>query len=231
MPMQDNLIESLFENKKCNAPKLRLFGFSCKGGKYEYRTEILSGQFKLFIGIAKNGEISTEILEKSVNEKYTLHLLPQAKGAFVIKVRNEYKRILSEIAEKCFEKNIFKSACTQRVIEYIRKKYGDEPQYLWERFPTNAIFRRTDNQKWYAALLLIPKSKLNFASDDKVEIIDLRMSAELSPPIIDGEKYFGGYHMNKKHWFTMCLDGSVPIREIYRRIDASYAIASGKKLA
>ncbi len=33
-----------------------------------------------------------------------------------------------------------------------------------------------------------------------------------------------GYHMNKKHWNTVRLDGSVPIPEIERMIDRSYGL-------
>ncbi|HMB91985.1 MAG TPA: MmcQ/YjbR family DNA-binding protein, partial [Rhodothermales bacterium] len=33
-----------------------------------------------------------------------------------------------------------------------------------------------------------------------------------------------GYHMNKKHWNTVTLDGSVPGDEIRTMIDASYAL-------
>lgn len=33
-----------------------------------------------------------------------------------------------------------------------------------------------------------------------------------------------GYHMNKRHWNTVVLDGSVPVGEIERMIDHSYAL-------
>ncbi|MEM7216977.1 MAG: MmcQ/YjbR family DNA-binding protein [Pseudomonadota bacterium] len=33
-----------------------------------------------------------------------------------------------------------------------------------------------------------------------------------------------GYHMNKTHWNTVILDGSLPWGEIERMIDASYAL-------
>lgn len=33
-----------------------------------------------------------------------------------------------------------------------------------------------------------------------------------------------GYHMNKKHWNTVLLDGSVPNYEIERMIDRSYGL-------
>jgi len=33
-----------------------------------------------------------------------------------------------------------------------------------------------------------------------------------------------GYHMNKQHWNTVLLDGSVPVNEIKRLIENSYAL-------
>ena len=37
------------------------------------------------------------------------------------------------------------------------------------------------------------------------------------------ESVLPGYHMNKTHWNTVLLDGSIPIGEIERMIDHSYA--------
>ena len=36
-----------------------------------------------------------------------------------------------------------------------------------------------------------------------------------------------GYHMNKKHWNTVMLDGSVPDKEILSWIDHSYDLIKG----
>lgn len=38
-----------------------------------------------------------------------------------------------------------------------------------------------------------------------------------------------GYHMNKKHWNTVLVDGSVPGKKIKDWIDHSYDLVSGKK--
>ncbi|WP_143872582.1 MmcQ/YjbR family DNA-binding protein [Catenovulum sediminis] len=37
-----------------------------------------------------------------------------------------------------------------------------------------------------------------------------------------------GYHMNKKHWNTIILDGSIPEGEITRMIDHSYQLVVSK---
>lgn len=38
-----------------------------------------------------------------------------------------------------------------------------------------------------------------------------------------------GYHMNKKHWNTVYIDGSVPDKEVFSWIDHSYDLVSNKK--
>jgi len=38
-----------------------------------------------------------------------------------------------------------------------------------------------------------------------------------------------GYHMNKKHWNTIIVDGILSIRQLHEYIDHSYALVLGKK--
>ena len=38
-----------------------------------------------------------------------------------------------------------------------------------------------------------------------------------------------GYHMNKKHWNTIYIDGSVPDKEVFSWIDHSYELVVNKK--
>ena len=35
-----------------------------------------------------------------------------------------------------------------------------------------------------------------------------------------------GYHMNKKHWNTVTLDGTIPSREVFEMIDHSYDLVA-----
>ena len=37
-----------------------------------------------------------------------------------------------------------------------------------------------------------------------------------------------GYHMNKKHWNTITVDGSIPTKEILAMIDHSYELVAPK---
>ena len=220
---------SVFDHKSPNFDKLVNFGFTVNGKVYSYVTKIMSEQFEMRVDISlPNGEVKTLVTDLSTGEPYILHLVADACGAFVGAVREEYERVLEDIADKCYEKDVFKSDYAHKVIEYIRNKYGDELEYLWENFPTNAIWRRKDNDKWYGILIVLSKRKLGLDSDEKLDIIDLRIDSNILPTLIDGKKYFSAYHMNKKSWVTICLDGSLPIDEIYDWIDKSYLLAKKK---
>ncbi len=48
---------------------------------------------------------------------------------------------------------------------------------------------------------------------DPVRALELRERYESVQP---------GYHMNKKHWNTVTLDGTIPIKEVFAMIDHSY---------
>jgi predicted DNA-binding protein (MmcQ/YjbR family) len=38
-----------------------------------------------------------------------------------------------------------------------------------------------------------------------------------------------GYHMNKKHWNTVIVDGSIPTKQLLSFVDHSYKLVRGKK--
>lgn len=47
------------------------------------------------------------------------------------------------------------------------RKYKDEPEYLWDKTPNNAVFREKSTEKWYAALLEVEKSKIGINEEGK----------------------------------------------------------------
>ncbi len=74
----------------------------------------------------------------------------------------------------------------------MRDTYGDVLEFLWQRSPDNAIFRRKDNRKWYAAILTVSKAKLGFDNSTPVEIIDLRILPDDMEGLLDGINYLPG---------------------------------------
>ncbi len=109
-----------------------------------------------------------------------------------------------------------------KVLKYVKSRYGTEPEFLWARFPDNAILRHRGNQKWYAALLIVSKRKLGIGGNEPVDILDVKCDPVLIDQLVDRKRIFPGYHMNKAHWITVLLDGSVADKDIYALVDQSY---------
>lgn len=218
------MFDDLFARKTFNIEKALLFGFEKCESNYVYVTDILDGAFRLQIFISFDGDVSTRLIEKVTDEEYVLYKT-NAVGSFVGEVRTAIENVLIQVANSCYDIEIFKSPQSKELISYVRDKYGDELEYLWDKFPDNAIWRRKDNQKWYGAILTVKASKLGFTNDTPIEILDLRIKAEEIESTVDNKRFFAGYHMNKKHWYTILLDSSVTTEEICKRLDKSYLLA------
>ncbi|WP_454942767.1 MmcQ/YjbR family DNA-binding protein [Fusobacterium hwasookii] len=218
-------ITNFIKDKKIDLKKLEKFGFKLINKSYYYYTSLLKNQFKMSVKINLDNSIFTEIIDVETNEPYVLHLLEIKRSGYSEKVYKAYSEVLEKIKKECFEDEIFKANYTKEIVDYIKNKYGDELEFLWEKSPKNAVVRRKSSNKWYAVILTISKRKLNLNSDEIIEVINLHNSSEEIEKLIDNKRYFPAYHMNKKYWCTICLDGTVELKEIYELIDISYELA------
>ena len=218
-------VENFIKDKKIDLKRLKKFGFKLKDNSYYYDVFLLNNQFKMSVKINLDNSIFTEIIDTETNEPYVLHLLEMKRNGYGEKVYMAYSEILERIKKECFDDERFKANYTKEIIEYLKNKYGDELEFLWEKSPKNAVIRRKNSNKWYAVILTLSKRKINLDSDEKIEIINLHNSPKEIEKLIDNKKYFPAYHMNKKHWCTICLDGTVELEEIYKLIDISYELA------
>ena len=217
-----------FKYKSPNKTKLSAYGFTENGADMVCSRQIAEGKMRLEVTVSPNGDVKTRVTDVLSDEEYILHLVKSASGSFIGLVREEYESVLRDISKKCFDEEIFKAEQTKRVIGYFENKYGDKLEHLWADAPDNAIVRRKDNQKWYAAILTVPRKKLGQTSEEPVEIIDLHARTEDIEALVDYKKYFPGFHMNKKHWITVCLDDTVGDDELFQKINESYALGETK---
>ncbi len=123
----------------------------------------------------------------------------------------------------------FKSGQARRLVEYVHKKYGRDIEHLWARMPDDGVWRRADNEKWFGGIFHVSLNKVEpGAGNHVVEILDIRCAPEMLGFIVDKKTVFPGWHMNKRHWITIVLDGRMDLRNVCRLLDASYGIAGGK---
>ena len=104
-------------------------------------------------------------------------------------------------------------------IEQIRnhciKKKG-----VTEEFPfgeDTLVFKVMGKMFLLASLDSIPL-QINLKCDPE-KVIELREEFEAVQP---------GYHMNKKHWNTVIIDGSIPMKKIFEWIDDSYNLVAAR---
>lgn len=214
-----------FKRKKWNKSKLLAYGFEEDSDMYRYSTTISNESFILHVMIDVSGSVHTEVIEKDTGEAYILYKIENATGGFVGAVKRDCEKVLIDISEKCYDPDVFQSKQTKELIEYVRARYRDELEFLWAKSPDNAVWRRKDSQKWYGLILTISKKKLGLPTNEIVEIIDLRSHPKRIEAIVDHERYFPGWHMNKKNWYTIILDHSVATEDICKKIDESYHLA------
>ena len=219
------MFSEIFKYKSVNFDKLKEFGFEERAKVFVFVKDILNGDFSLEICVDGTGNVTSQVFDKGSGEEYGLYLLPEAEGKFVGQVREEVRCALQEICDKCFENDVFKSRQAKTILNFVDKNYGDKLEFLWEKFPDVAILRRKDNKKWYAVLFVLSKSKLKANSDEIVDIIDLRIKPEELPRLVNDKNIFEGYHMNKKHWISLCLDGSIQTKKILNFVENSYKLA------
>ena len=218
------MFEDIFHRRKLNINNLLNYGFELQCDHWVYNTSIMNDTFSLHISVMTNGNIDTVSNEKDTDEPYVLSK-NNSSGTFVGEVRSAIETVLMDIDDRWYDFAIFKTEQAVQIIDYVRDTYGDELEYLWQKFPDNAVWRRKDNQKWYGAILTVSGLKLGLPTNEFLEIIDLRLQKELMEKTIDNIRYFPGWHMNKNNWYTIILDGRVPTEEICARIDESYRLA------
>jgi len=107
----------------------------------------------------------------------------------------------------------------QKASTYLKAKPKTKEDYPFG--PEVAVYKVKG--KMFATLALGKMGKgdqwwMNLKCDPD-EAVMLR---DIFPSVIPG------YHMNKLHWNTIILDGSIPKGEIERMIDNSYMLVVGK---
>lgn len=84
------------------------------------------------------------------------------------------------------------------------------------------------SEKYFVVLMKIEWKKLNISNKGNVEIINIKVPPEEVKKLIEREDIYPAYHMNKKHWVSVCLNRTVLDSEVFNLIVKSYE-CSGKR--
>jgi predicted DNA-binding protein (MmcQ/YjbR family) len=117
----------------------------------------------------------------------------------------------------------------QWVIDYIKSEYNVESDTPFADSPETIVFRNKKNKKWFGIIIgNLPKDRLGLDSSDRADIINLKCDPLFSFNVVNNEGVFKAYHMNKEHWVSVLLDGSVSEEEIAFLINMSYTLVDKK---
>ena len=116
----------------------------------------------------------------------------------------------------------------QAVTDYIKNEFGVTGEQLWPEYPRDIVFRNRRNEKWFAIMMEVDKSKLHLPGEGKTDVINLKCDPLLIGSLLQSNGYLPAYHMNKTYWITVLLDGSAPAGEIKDLIHLSYEIIDKK---
>ena len=113
--------------------------------------------------------------------------------------------------------------------EYIADVYGSSAEFPWASEPSFAVYRHKSNQKWFAVIMDIPCFKLGLENETVVNVVNLKCDPLLIGSLIKEDGILPAYHMNKNHWITALLDGSVEEEKLKLLLDISFELTDKKK--
>ena len=93
----------------------------------------------------------------------------------------------------------------QEFLEYCLGAYGTAPDYPFDGDFETAVLRHSDNRKWYALVMEIPRSKLGQDSGEVIGVVNLKLPIEMFGSFGESDGVYPAYHMNKLHWISVLL--------------------------
>lgn len=215
--------DEIFKRYSPDFKTLDKYGFKENKDDFSFEKLFKNGEFIAKIVITKSGKIRGNVYETESNEEFLPLRVENQQGAFVGEVREEYKKILIDIRNKCFSQNYFISKQANRITNAIITEYGDKPDFMWEQYRGYGVFKNADNDKWYGLIMNIDYSKLGDDNNTPVEIIDLKLDKEKIQMLLKEKGFYPAWHMNKKSWITITLDDTLSDEMILNLVRESHS--------
>ena len=93
----------------------------------------------------------------------------------------------------------------QKFLEYCLDTYGTSPDYPFDEDFETAVLRHADTRKWYAIVMRVSRRKFGFDSDEIIDVVNLKLPAEMFGSFGASDGVYPAYHMNKLHWISVLL--------------------------
>ena len=122
---------------------------------------------------------------------------------------------------------ISKFADRKNILRFAAEHYGTVPEHPWAKSPESAVLR-CGNGKWYGLVMPVRREKLGLPAEGISDVLNVKCDPLMLGSVLMQKGFFPAYHMNKAHWISVLLDGTVPLDRVTAVLQASYAMTSGK---
>ena len=116
----------------------------------------------------------------------------------------------------------------QSFFEYCLSVHGTQPDYPFDEDFETAVFRHSDNRKWFALSMQVSRRKLGLDSDETVDVVNLKLPTEMFGSFGAADGVYPAYHMNKLHWVSVILPDA-PEDVVHFLLNASFETTKTKK--
>lgn len=113
-------------------------------------------------------------------------------------------------------------------MDYCHDTYGTIPDYPFDEDFETAVLRHTNNRKWYAIIMRVPRRKFKMESDEVIDVVNLKLPIEMFGSFGASQGVYPAYHMNKLHWISVLLSDA-PEETVQFLTEVSYEATRAKK--
>lgn len=224
--------QEIFQRYQPDFKRLIAAGFQQHGDHYELQQKFFDQQFLAQITVNQSGQVAGDVLDTSTNKSY-LPLRAAHLGAFASEVKNQYVQLLKGIAQKSFISEPFASQQANRISQRINELYGDEPEFIFVRFPHTALFREQEFNKWYAVLADLKRDQLvnndPHAEGDPIGALTIRVTPPQRKKMLKLTGVYPAYGTIKQNWLSIALDDTFDDSTIIKWVQNSYRLLTKPK--
>ncbi len=117
----------------------------------------------------------------------------------------------------------------EAVLTYALSLPGAVADNPFEDDLETTVLRHGIEGKWFGILMYVQKRRVGIDEDGFIDVLNLKIDPEESYAV---RELFDGiipaYHMNKRHWISVLLNGSVPMEMQEILIGKSYDLTKKK---
>lgn len=194
--------KEMLSGKTLSREKLLAYGFHERKGRLWLERGLSHGFTAVFCA-------DTDVLQAEIRDEEKLPYL-------LAEVREQTGRHAEQIISACVLQDN-----REKLLAYAHARYGTSAEYLWEKHPSYGVLRNAKG-KWYAMFMRIPKRRLLIDEEGECEVVNLKAAAQ---ELVDHQRIFPAYHMNKKHWISVRLDARWESGELEMLLENSHQLS------